>query len=86
MGFVVEVTPAAIREIKKLEKADKQIIKAMLEKFEAQNLNLQKLKGTKTLYRAKKRHLRIIFRKVSIETWHVIACGHRKQVYRNIPR
>ncbi len=85
IGYTVILTPTASKILSKL---NKQTISAILDKlkqltFGRQNLDIKKLKNSKTLYRLRVGNYRVIYQIAhSTITIHVVEIGHRKEVYR----
>jgi len=88
MSYVVELSPAAARQIKKLDRPIQIRILRRIEKleWEPRPTNAAILKGTdETLYRVREGDYRIIY---TIEDDRlivlVVRIGHRSEVYRKI--
>lgn len=74
------------KALNRLSDKEKRIVKQILERLESNDivgLDLQKLKGTKDVFRIRKGDLRIIFRKIN-KTIMILAIERRSEkTYRN---
>ncbi|MBW4617352.1 MAG: type II toxin-antitoxin system RelE/ParE family toxin [Desmonostoc vinosum HA7617-LM4] len=85
MSYQVELTPAAVRQIKKLPREVQQRLALKLEELaiEPRPDGVVKLEGSDSLYRVRFRGYRIIYEiqdKVLLVT--VVKVAHRRDVYR----
>lgn len=80
----IVLSSKAERDFKKLPKVD-QIALTRKTRSLTGNVESEKLKGFKNVFRVRVGDYRIVFRKTSLEVY-IILIGHRKDIYRVVDR
>jgi mRNA interferase RelE/StbE len=83
--YTVLITPAAVRELRKLERRDQQRIGTAIDSLPADppSPGVEKLQGVSDFYRIRVRDFRIIYTvNDKARRVHVARIGHRREVYR----